>query len=271
MKLSTKTISLQNPDTPIYRIFPVSDFEDVLRTRSLVLKSPSVWQDPYEDPARHVIVESMPPKPDKTAMLSKYLPPVFVQCWSKTGASDALLRAYSRVTIDPRCGRNDSPKAEGVQIRSTPRKLGNALKTCVHGRDGFKGFAGDVQYLSEAAIQQKITDDVWQRGTKAYATPELRADLLFMKRDFFSHEAEFRIVVVGPTELTGQAELTIPIDPNEVFEEATYDPRLIRFEMLERWNTARGLGYTGQIGDPSTYVGILLCAQTHCDLDDDGE
>lgn len=52
--------------------------------------------------------------------------------------------------------------------------------------------------------------------------------------------------------------LRIPFEPNAVFEEVTFDPRLITFEREERKANARKLGYKGPFRDSMLYQGVLL-------------
>src|SRR5690349_11946089 len=86
-------------DRPIYRIYPVWFFEMSLITNggNLALVPPAVWEDPQEDPCAWIQM-SAPDGAQKS--LSGYLQPTYAQCWSMDGHSDALLRAYSRVSRD---------------------------------------------------------------------------------------------------------------------------------------------------------------------------
>ena len=48
------------------------------------------------------------------------------------------------------------------------------------------------------------------------------------------------------------------MDPNLVFEEVAFDPRLALFERREREETAQRIGYRGPFADSGLYVGRLL-------------
>lgn len=253
-------------DSPIYRIYSLWAFEHALRTKSLVLRAPSLWDDPYEDVAMHAGLKTVDPAPFKQEMLSKYLRPAYVQCWSLTGDSDALLRAYSRVHKDPRSNRNTTPGEEGVTVRSTPRKLVKAVNQWLRGRDQFDALIGRVTYAPASEIGQTLANLVWEQGPSACNTAEARADLLLLKRDFFSHESEVRVIVVGQLEMSGQPELSIPMEPDSVFDAVTFDPRLERFETLEREKSAKGLGYTGEIIESIAYDGVLFDLFTKVEL-----
>jgi hypothetical protein len=90
-----------------------------------MLVPPKKWEDPYEDLCFRITMSA----PDGSQKpLSEYLVPTFAQCWSFEGHSDALLRAYSRVTRDQITSRNIEPKYEGVQVRTTPKRLVQALE-----------------------------------------------------------------------------------------------------------------------------------------------
>lgn len=110
-------IGIDDPDEPIYRIFPLWFFEETLRERQMALVAPEQWEDPFEVLASriHLIDErrSEPPLP-----LELLLAPAYAQCWSRTEESDTLLRAYSRVTKDSHFHRNTQQHHEGVRVRT---------------------------------------------------------------------------------------------------------------------------------------------------------
>ena len=79
-----------------------------------------------------------------------------------------------------------------------------------------------------------------------------------MKRAQFSHENEVRLLCVGPNKLgTGEDIRHFSIDPNNLFIEIAFDPRLISFERLEREQALRALGYAGQIREDISYAKVL--------------
>lgn len=118
----------------------------MLRVKRLVLVSPTLWDDPREDIPASIMME----RPDHAQKgLSGYLHPARCQCWSFECGSDSLLRAYSRVTIDPLHRRNCEPRTEGVMVRTTPRKLSNALMNWAGRVNWGKFYVGRVEYLGE--------------------------------------------------------------------------------------------------------------------------
>jgi len=256
--LADQLIRIANPDVPIYRIFPLWFFEEALRLRQLVLVRPSSWEDPFEVVGDAIAVDR--PRGDRIeqAIINQSLPPAFAQCWSMTAESDALLRAYSRVVKDPHFRRNTCPRDEGVRVRSTPGKL---LQALVKGNpSGLQGrwFLGSVKYLEREALEQEIANAIGAHGETVFEVPSNRAKLLLLKRNAFSHESEVRVVFVQRDAKRGEPVIRVPIDPAEVFDEVSFDPRLETFERREREAVVRRLGYADAITETGLYQRTLL-------------
>lgn len=240
---------------PLYRIFPLWFFEAALRTNcgNLFLVRPHAWEDPFEDICDKIQFVT----PDhRHTMLSPYLRPAFAQCWSFEGKSDALLRAYSRVSIDKASGRNTDPKYEGVQVKTTPARLVAAINKFSGKRNNpkLKFYLGAVQYTDNPGGE--IAGLLDQIGPVAIGKDDHRAATLLKKRKAFYHEQEVRIILVGPSDMKTD-NFRIDIDPNEVFEEVYFDPRL-KFERMEREQRVRELGYKGPFGHNDSYQGTFF-------------
>ncbi|MDR6834249.1 MULTISPECIES: hypothetical protein [unclassified Sphingopyxis] len=237
-------------DRPLYRIFPLWHFEDMLRVKRLVLVSPNLWEDPREDIPASIMMQ----RPDhKQKELNGYLHPARCQCWSFEGKSDSLLRAYSRVTIDPLHGRNSEPRNEGVMVRTTPRKLNRALSDWAGRVAWGKFYLGRVEYLEEEDACQKVVNNLANQGPVNIGRGENRAQSLLLKRKAFSHEDEVRLIWVCDDKREIDKAMTVNINPNDFIEEVTFDPRLVRFELVERQQRAKALGYTGALTEPDLY------------------
>jgi hypothetical protein len=259
MNSTTGLLGIEEPDGPIYRIFPLWFFEETLRVRNLALLPPDSWDDPFEVFPSEV---AMLDENGKQHMLGQYLSPVFAQCWSRTRESDTLLRAYSRVAKDMHHKRNTIPREEGVRVRSTPRRLLEAVKNWAAERPGISCFIGAVKYKSNEAIYDHVGHTIVRHGPSAVGRGQLRAELLLLKREMFSHEAEIRLVCVDDRpEVPKQELIQIPFEPSSVFDEVTFDPRLEEFERQERETVARKLGYGGEIVSSVAYAGISLLFQ----------
>lgn len=252
-----------DPDQPIHRICSLWLFEEMLRLRQLVLVSPSKWEDPFEVLPERVQLIDERPTPVHTQFLERSLKPAFVQSWSKKEESDTLIRAYSRVVLDPHSRRNTCPRDEGVRVRSSARKLLNAMQgqECSGALAGVSFLLGSVNYASRDGIYQRLADLICQFGPETVGRGIHRAELLLIKRLAFSHEEEIRLICVDERPIPGNELLSVPCVLDEVLEEVTFDPRLSSFEREEREQRARQLGYSGQFGRSLLYQGTMLQIQ----------
>jgi hypothetical protein len=247
---AVKAIRILDMDQPLYRIFPLWFFEDALYVNNgrLVLIPPARWEDPFEDPCASIIMR-MPDHSQKT--LSTFLCQTYAQCWSLEGGSDSLLRAYSRVTKDTITGRNVEPRYEGVKVRTSPRKLIESVNAFIRTRDHMSFYLGAIEYRDDVA--QTIVNRLARIGPFALGKSVERAESLLLKRKAFQHEAEVRLICVADPGVTPTEYMGVDIDKNFVFEEIEFDPRLARFERIEREKRVRSLGYKGRISDGLLY------------------
>ncbi len=121
------------------------------------------------------------------------------------------------------------PRYEGVQVRSTPRKMIRALNAFSATREnlGLKFYLGAVRYTPDLA--QIITNELERIGPVAIGKGEDRVTSLLWKRMAFQHEAEVRIICLAPAV---KSELFyVDVKPNEIFDEVQFDPRLRSFEV----------------------------------------
>jgi hypothetical protein len=251
-------LDIRDPDAAIYRIYPLWFFEEALRLRQLVLVSPDAWEDPYEILTSRIMICYERSAPGQQHALGPLLRPAYAQCWSSTQESDTLLRAYSRIVKDPRVGRNTCPRDEGVRVRSTPRKLLEALLAWSPSPAAKSCFIGQVRYGNSDDIQQALTNVLNDHDTDALSDGQLRADLVLLKRSAFQHESEIRLIYIETRDVPVRSMVNVPIDPNHIFEEVTFDPRLAEFERCERETLARKLGYTGRFGQSALYTGQAM-------------
>jgi hypothetical protein len=251
-------IGIENPELQIFRIFPLRYFEESLRLKLLVLVPPQNWEDPFERLPEHSVITDTRTSPWSQIPLADFLKPAYGQCWSMNQDSDTLWRAYSRVLKDPHANRNTCPSEEGVQVRTTARKLLSALVHWSPSDHRHSCFLGRVRYMPDSDIQQYIANQVGLAGEQAFESGAARAQLLFLKRPPFRHEEEIRLVYVEQRNVPRQDLIRVPIDPSALFDEVTFDPRLATFERVERERTTRALGYQGPFGDSGLYQGRLL-------------
>ncbi|PMS43542.1 hypothetical protein [Vibrio parahaemolyticus] len=251
-------IGIDNPDMPIYRIFPLWFFEELLRVKKLTFVLPRSWEDPYEIIGDAIAVSYVEDGERKQDIINQELPPVFAQCWSATPESDTLLRAYSRVIKDSHSKRNICPKDEGVRVKTTPRKLMHSLLLNTPKTLYGTWFMGAVNYLDRQSLFNYIGNTIRKHGLKVYSNPNYRAKLLLLKREAFSHENELRVLFVQSEIQSTRSLLQVQIEPNMVFDEVSFDPRLDLFERKEREDVVRKLGFLGSINNNDLYQRVLL-------------
>lgn len=88
----TEIESLQSGNQYIYRLFPFDRFIDLLRTSSIALVKPKLWEDPYENLMNRELVER---NTGRKFSIPHYSNDLFCQCWSLCYESDAMWRIYS--------------------------------------------------------------------------------------------------------------------------------------------------------------------------------
>lgn len=258
MPIKATAIRIPDLDAPIHRIFSLWSLERTLQYRALRFVRPKEWEDPYEIVGDAIqVTRKIGDSYDQT-VINQNLPPAYAQCWSATGESDTLLRAYSRVLKHPQFNRNVFPQDEGVRVRSTPRKLLKAIADGILPPTTGSAFLGAVRYGTEKQIFGAMREAIRRGGLTVFANPQERAELLLLKRNAFAHEREVRALFVLEPGDGFSAWLDVRCDPNVVFDEITFDPRLGTDEKRERSDLIRRLGYTGPIGESELYQRILL-------------
>ena len=104
---------------------------------------------------------------------------VFGQCWSLLKESDAMWRIYS-------------PEKHGVKVKTTPRKLREALALRVEYPE-VSAFIGRVRYESGSYLRDMVTDRVRMQNKIFDTSGKGHAETLLFKRDEFAHEEEVRL------------------------------------------------------------------------------
>ncbi|SHM74170.1 hypothetical protein SAMN05518668_1351 [Sphingobium sp. YR657] len=258
---------LPDLDVVVRRIFPLARFLDVLRSKEMGLVAPHAWEDPREDPTALCVLEGSNLSPPKGQQpLSAYLAPVWAQCWSLNPGSDTLLRAYSRVRIDPDNQRNSDRDAEGIIVTTTVRHLLSAMEGW-HSDGADSHFViGRVDYIEDVEIGQRIVNacNAEGYGPVFFRTVQGRAETLLWKRTYFEHEQEVRLMLIArdwPRDQPTPQVRNVQIEPSTLFRSVSLDPRLIAFEKKEREAEIRDAGYTGEIIPDHSYQKIFNLLQ----------
>jgi len=259
MNASTENfIGIEDLDAPIYRIFSFDRFCELLQSGNLVLVEPRLWEDPLENVLMNCAILDTSKTPYGQHFFHEIRQPIYAQCWSMTKESDTLLRAYSIVKKNT-SGRNKFRELEGVQVKSTPRKLLEALWSAVPTHQADTCFFGKVKYQPEAEFLRYFNDEIVSQRLQAFDGGLGQARSVLHKRDPFSYENEVRLIYVGnKSQQSSSGIFCIPVKPNVLFDEVLVDPRLATGERLERAEEIRKLGFSGPIETDSRFYKKFL-------------
>ena len=248
-------IRIADPDAPIFRIFKLRRFWQLLTDHRLYLAPPESWDDPFENLLTMCAITHRSGAPQQ--FFDRIRRPLFGQSWSGTPESDSLWRAYSIVKNDRRRARNEYPDDEGVQVRTTPRKLLAALRAWCPNEPDEHCFVGAVRYLPQRDVERYIADEIGRHRLGAFAGGRGHAESVLFKRTAFAHEDEVRLVYVARDEDAAHDGVLVPIDPAGAFDEVRFDPRLALFEKIEREDECRRLGFDS-VGRSDLYQEVLF-------------
>ncbi|MBH5328062.1 DUF2971 domain-containing protein [Eikenella sp. S3360] len=196
-------INEEKLDKPIYRIFPIHRFLEILDTNKLTLLKPKLWDDPFENA---LLSSTFIISGEKTSIAARNS--VYAQCWTWLRESDAMWRIYS-------------PNKDGIRVSTTPRKLLNSL----HGQVGefakVRGFIGQVKYFKKSELIDKLKEINLLKTDGSGI-----AESLLYKREAFQHEDEIRLIYFGRDKLCQYDTFKFDINPIELFDILLFDPRI---------------------------------------------
>lgn len=260
-------------DTPVRRIFNLDRLIDAVRDGVMGLAAPHGWDDPREDLAALCVLDGFGLSPPKGQQpLSDFLAPAWAQCWSLNPGSDTLLRAYSRVDRDPTTQKNRDRAFEGATVTTTVRHLLAAAEGWNADGADCHFVVGRVEYLPDAEISQRIVNACnGPEGPHFFRTVQGRADALMWKRDYFEHEQEVRLMIIArnwPKNEPIPPFRLVRVDPNLLFHEISFDPRLTTAEVRQREAELREAGYRGPFRRDDSYQKILYQCEMRRTWDD---
>lgn len=162
--------------------------------QELFFAHPSSWQDPYE-----------------TRLIHQENHKIYAQCWCSKGVSDAMWRIYS-------------PNHLGVRISTSTKKLRQALERAKK-QAHFDFRMGDVSYISQSNLNKKARALHVELAHSFDISKTI--ELLYIKREAFDHETEYRVVL---TEHEAEPEqiikgLRVAINPMQLIDSILIDPR----------------------------------------------
>ncbi len=233
-------------DDPIYRICNYDYIKNEFINKRINLRKVLEWDDPYENivlRSRCIIFNK------EEVSLKTLVASWFGLSWSKIPESDALWRIYS-------------PNKNGIQLKTTPRKL---LSTLINLNPNkfitFRIYMGYMNYFSKDEIRNFI-NEISIEGLASYASNLNFAKSLFIKRDTFKHEDEVRIIidhkidndVYGDIVLDeNKTFLNLQCNWNEIIDSITLDPRIDDIETSKKKSELSELFPNVQISRSSLY------------------
>jgi len=159
----------------------------------ITFSKPLLWEDPYETHFKHSDLDS-----------------VFAQCWCARGVSDAMWRIYS-------------PDRMGIRISTSTKLLKSAISPAA-ALAGFDYIERGVEYLSPVRLRSRISALRKSLGNKS--SDALASDCLFLKREAFDHEHEYRVVLSPKGEMSHDSEIiAMSCNPHKFVDSILIDPR----------------------------------------------
>ncbi|WP_105430490.1 DUF2971 domain-containing protein [Neorhizobium sp. T6_25] len=217
-------------DKPIYRIFPIARFIQLLTTKRLTLVKPKKWDDPFEN----LLLSSRFAIGGEIAEMS-VRDSVYGQCWTWHRETDAMWRIYS-------------PNKDGVRLRSTPRKLLTALKKECGEHSDVKCFIGAVEYIAKRKMERTFKSiDIFRTDGSGIA------ESLLYKRTEFSHEKEVRIIYSGEDGKCTSDIFEFSLDISDTFDRILFDPRMSEDLRKSYTEAVKALGFNSEIKRSTLY------------------
>ena len=216
-------------EQPLYRIMPVARLLKCLSARQLTLVPPKKWDDPFEN----LLLSSRlrVPSTEELGNMTGLANSVYGQCWTRHRETDAMWRIYSA-------------NSDGVKVKTTPRRLLEALASTAGEMQQVTCFIGRVRYCSQRDLTQHL------QGINLFNPNGAGiAESLLYKRTEFRHEREVRLI-----HTCGSGDVyNFEIDPNRMFDEIVFDPRLDD-ELCNAYVEAiRSKGFRGRIAKSVLY------------------
>jgi hypothetical protein len=215
-------------DKPVYRIMPIKRLLQCLEEKRLVLVPPRKWDDPFEN---YLLSARVKLSSGETGGMEEMRDKVYGQCWTQHRETDAMWRIYSSDT-------------SGAKVKTSPRRLLDALKNTDSDSADVTCFIGKVQYMNQKDLVSSLMGiDLFNSNGSGIAK-----SLLYKRREF-SHEREVRLI---HTDGKGAIH-PIPIDPSAAFDEIVFDPRMDAHLYGAYEAAVRAKGFGGRVAQSVLY------------------
>lgn len=201
-------IKVEDYDQAIYRVFSREKFIRLFETGTLTLVRPKLWDDPFEN----FMLNATGELKDGMKFKNEFRENFYGQCWTTKRESDAMWRIYSS-------------QSDGVKVKTTIRKLYNALYSESGHPKEASCFIGKVEYLSTSKLMKLLDDPIVMRKNLLDATGRGQASTLLLKRIAFSHEKEVRLIYNSQGNINSDV-FHFAVNPNDLFDRIVFDPRM---------------------------------------------
>jgi hypothetical protein len=242
--IADQFINLGEPisdDTRIYRVFSKERLFEMFTEKKLSLVTPTLWDDPFENflAKAKVTLNGMP-----NVRIGGIFRNFYGQCWTLNSESDAMWRIYSH-------------RKDGARVSTT---VGRLLRSICDPADPFASmsyYIGSVAYHSEAELRRFFEDPENVSSVTFDPTGRGQAMTLFFKRQEFAHEREVRLLyrfsAEGESEQRPEQVWQFPIDPDSLFDDVLFDPRMEESALSTEERQLRVLGFTKEVRQSTLY------------------
>jgi hypothetical protein len=229
-------------ETIVYRVFSHGRLFEMFSNKKLTLTAPRVWDDPFENfLAKCTARLDILPLDVRIDPLFKNF---YGQCWTLCPESDAMWRIYSH-------------DKNGARVSTTAGRL---LRCIYDSTDPFADksyYIGPVCYKTENEIRTIFGNPRNASGVAFDDTGRGQAIPLFIKRMEFEHEKEVRLLYRfnngNRREERTENLWHFDINPNELFDDILFDPRMNEADVEAGIQKLRTFGFDKQVSQSTLY------------------
>ncbi len=215
-------------DKPIYRIMKEEYVVRLFTEKQNVLSQIHNWKDKFEN-----FQLALGGVLDGERFAYEFKNDFVGQCWTRAYLSEAMWGIYA----------ND-PTQRFLRIRSTPRKLLEALTEAHPEKPQDTCFLGKVEYKKEKELKA-----ILGHGCPLSISSSSFAHSLLLKRRPFKHEREVRLLYFGnATDCDEKGLYRYDIDPHRIITQIMADPNRDRKNwQTDKYNIRAKTGFAGKI------------------------
>ena len=234
LQYSTLHLSEAELEQNIYRIMPEEYVIGLFQKNENVLSQMRNWKDKFEN-FQLKIGGILNGKPFEYGFQDDFVG----QCWTRESLSEAMWGIYA-----------SDPNRRYIRIRSTPRKILNALILEHSKMPQDTCFVGKVLYKREAELKAEFTN-----GGRLDVRAANFANILLLKRRAFKHEKEVRLLFFGDsTDYCAKGLYRYKIDPHLMIDQLMADPNRNRVHWnTDKENLKKATGFAGDIKRSKIY------------------